>query len=284
MPDTRAQTLPISVLVRSRCKILGLAPADLVRRCGYRNVAKGLRRLQQLHAGDVTRSVGLIGMLPPALGVPVDVVNAAVEETQRYLRESAEAEWRAAFKPHAIIMTDQERPSPLFVAAMIGVNVLLRADFDLATSPVTFVKQALDGVRRRRERWRGNTLPAFGRMVGFIINYAPDFAVRFDLEGNAVEQFDQAYRIGDLQLSIGGRAVSHAELAAVFSRRQRDPARWFARWWRVVEVDNHRHTRALGCGSHVGQLIVVKTRRPTSAQFRRLFRDFPFAVDAKEEM
>jgi hypothetical protein len=54
-------------------------------------------------------------------------------------------------------------------------------------------------------------------MNGFIVNYNPDWAVRFDLEGNAVEQYDRAYRIGKVQLSIGGRTVSHAELAAIFS-------------------------------------------------------------------
>ena len=217
MSDTQQQTLAISALVRSRCKELGLCPVELVRRCGYKNVSKGLRRLEQLRTGDLTRSAGLIRMLPPALDVPVDVVKAAVEETQRYLRDSAEAAWRAAFKPHAVIITDQERPSPLFVAAIIGVDLLLRVDFDLTASPVTFVKQSLDGVRQRRQRWRGNSLPAFGKMVGFIVNFTPDFAVRYDLEGNAVEQFDRAYRIEEVTLSIGGRAVSHAELAAIFS-------------------------------------------------------------------
>jgi hypothetical protein len=72
----------------------------------------------------------MVRMLLAALGVPVDVVKGTVEETQRYLLESAEAAWRAAFRPHAVIMTDRERPEPLFVAAIIGVNVLLRVDFD----------------------------------------------------------------------------------------------------------------------------------------------------------
>jgi hypothetical protein len=217
MPNTQQPMLAINALVTRRAKELGLGPVELVRRCGYKNVTKGLRRLEQLRGGDFKRSVGLIGMLPPALGVPVDVVKKAVEDTQRYLEESAEAAWRAAFKPHAVITTDQERPQPLFIAAFIGVNVLLRVDFDPTSSPVTYVSQALDGVRQRRQRWRGNSLPAFGRMNGFIVNFSPDSAVRFDLDGNAIEIFDQAYRIGEIQLSIGGRAVSHAELAAIFS-------------------------------------------------------------------
>jgi hypothetical protein len=198
MSDTQEQTLAISALVGRRCKDLGLSDVELVHRCSYKNISKGLRRLEQLHAGDFKRTAGLVRMLPAALDVPVDAINSAVEETQRYLRDSAEAAWRAAFKPHAVIMTDRERPEPLFVAAIIGVDVLLRVDFDLTASSVTFVRQSLDGVRRRRERWRCNSLPAFGRMVGFIVNYSPDSAVRFDLEGNAVEQSTKLIVLGGL--------------------------------------------------------------------------------------
>jgi uncharacterized protein YndB with AHSA1/START domain len=42
---------------------------------------------------------------------------------------------------------------------------------------MTFVKQSLDGLRHRRERWHGNILPTFGRMVGFIVNYSPPVCV-----------------------------------------------------------------------------------------------------------
>jgi hypothetical protein len=91
----------------------------------------------------------------------------------------------------------------------------LRVDFDLTAAPDTFAKQSLDGLRRKLARWRGS-LPAFGRPTGFIINYSPDRAVRFDLEGKPAELFDRAFRLGEATLSIGGRAMSHAELAAVF--------------------------------------------------------------------
>ena len=85
-------------------------------------------------------------MLPAALEVPVDVIKRAVEESRKYLRESEEAAWRAAFRPHAIILTERQRPQPLFVAALIGVDVLLRLDFDLGSGPATFLAQALDGL------------------------------------------------------------------------------------------------------------------------------------------
>ena len=180
MCEAQQQTLAIEALVRDRCEELGLKPAELVRRCGYQNVSKGLRRVEQLRAGDFARTSGLVRTLPAALEVSADVLDEAIEATQRYLRECAEAAWRAAFRPHAILITERTRPEPFFVAAFIGVDVLLRVDFDLTAAPVTFIKQSLDGLRQKLARWHGS-LPAFGRPVGFIVNYSPDRAVRFDL-------------------------------------------------------------------------------------------------------
>ena len=150
-------------------------------------------------------------------GASSEVVGQAVEETQRYLRDTEEAAWRAAFKPHAVIVTDRARPEPLFVAFFIGVNRLVRVDFDLTQRPVTFLRQALDGVREKLSEWRGDRLPAFGKPMGVIINYSPDRAVRFDLTGKPIAIFDKAHRLGRASFSIGGRAVTEGELAAVFS-------------------------------------------------------------------
>ena len=165
-------------------------------------------------AHDFKKNAGLIDKLPAALEVPVEVIKRAVEESRQYLRDSEEAAWRAAFRPHAIILTGRQRPQPLFVAALIGVDVLLRLDFDLSSAPATFLAQSLDGLRQRLARWQG-CLPAYGRAVGIVVNYNPDRAIRFDLEGNAVELFDRAYRPGVVQFAIGGRVISPGELFSV---------------------------------------------------------------------
>jgi len=144
------------------------------------------------------------------------VVKEAIEATQRYIAESEEAAWRAAFKPHAIILTERQRPQPFFVAAFIGVEVLLRVDIDPTAAPLTFLKQALHGLRERLARWHGY-LPAYGRATGLFVNYSPDRAIQFDLDGNPVQILDRAYRLDIVQFVIGGRAISQGELAALFS-------------------------------------------------------------------
>ena len=72
--NRQPSNLPINDLISSRCNELDIGPVELVRRCGYKNLAKGLRRLEQLRGGEFKSTRGLIGALPQALGVPAEVV------------------------------------------------------------------------------------------------------------------------------------------------------------------------------------------------------------------
>jgi hypothetical protein len=76
------------------------------------------------------------------------------------------------------------------------------------------VKKSLERVERRLAKWNG-TIPAFGRPTGLIVNYAPDFAVRFDLRGSSEEIFGEAYRIGQTHLSLRGRSIPAGGLPRV---------------------------------------------------------------------
>jgi hypothetical protein len=62
------------------------------------------------------------------LEVAAELVKEAVAATQRQIYEADEAAWRAAFRPHAVIVTEKDRPEQIFVAAIIGVERLLRVD------------------------------------------------------------------------------------------------------------------------------------------------------------
>ena len=182
----------------------------------------------QLLAGDLDKTRDLIRALPAALDVPPKVVEHAIEETRRRIAESQEAArhareaaWRAAFRPHAIILTERTVPQPIFVAAFIGVERLLRIDFDLALAPVSYANQALAGLRRKLAEFSSEpgkiseTLPAFGRPVGVIVNYTPDRAIRFDLEGNALEILTRPRRPADAYIALRSRPITPATLRAI---------------------------------------------------------------------
>jgi len=98
------------------------------------------------------------------------------------------------FQPHAIIVTERSIPSPIFVAALIGVEKILRIDFNLSLPEETYVHQALAQIPEQ-------TI-AFGKPIGVTVNYAPDRAVRCDLKGNPIETFTSAVQCGKASFTI----------------------------------------------------------------------------------
>jgi hypothetical protein len=94
-------TSPIQQLIEDRRTALGLSRRHLIRRAGYENTAKGLRRLDELLAGDLHSTRGLIERLPAALDVPPETVLAAISETEQQIRAEAEAKWNVT----ALVLT-----------------------------------------------------------------------------------------------------------------------------------------------------------------------------------
>ena len=98
------------------------------------------------------------------------------------------------FRPHAIIITERTLPSQVWVAAVLGVEKILRLDFDLSQAPSTYLRQALEKMP--------SITPAFGRPIGVAINYTPDHAIKYDLDGRILETLSHAIPIGHASLSI----------------------------------------------------------------------------------
>ena len=87
--DGAEGSLPIQILIDQRCQKLGLRRSELARRCGYKRVPKGIRRLDELCAGDLQRTKFLLAGLPSALELSSDVVNRALTDTAQRLDERA---------------------------------------------------------------------------------------------------------------------------------------------------------------------------------------------------
>jgi len=111
---------------------------------------------------------------------------------KREVREEAGSS--LVFRPHAIILTKRSVPSPIFVAALIGVENILRTDFDTSLPEETYVHRALVQIPEQ-------TI-AFGRPTGVTINYAPDRAVRYDLKGEPIETLNEAIRCAKASFTV----------------------------------------------------------------------------------
>ena len=56
--------LPLSILIRKRSQELRLNRTELVARCGYKNISKGLRRLDEAYAGEFEKADALLRRVP----------------------------------------------------------------------------------------------------------------------------------------------------------------------------------------------------------------------------
>jgi hypothetical protein len=169
----------------------------------------------------------LVAGLALTLELSPAVVQRALNDTNQQLEErasraaaEAEANWRAAFKPHGILLGAEERPSQiLFFAITGGAERWLTIPLDLSQSPVTFAEQALAVARKTP------SVPFFGRTTGFIVNYTPDHALRFDLEGQPLETLARAYCPGEITVTLGRRPVSAEAFGKAFGTWPTDSGR-----------------------------------------------------------
>jgi hypothetical protein len=198
---------PIHALIENRQKQLGLGRNELGRRCGFKNLAKALRRINGVCHGDLGSPGAkmVLDNLAVALEVDKDVVEKAIRstaeiiaKTERHGETAWDAAWRGSFKPHAYLVGSENRPSQItFYGITGGPERWLKIPLDFSQPPVTYAVQAHEFVAKTP------FVPYHGRTTGFIVNYTADSAVRFDLDGNPVEHFDRAYMPGEVEVFIG---------------------------------------------------------------------------------
>jgi hypothetical protein len=210
---------PIQKLLENQQKRLGLRRSELARRCGFKNVEKGLQRIDGVCHGDLDSPGAkmVLDNLAVALEVDKVVVENAIAATAEIIAENnrlAEAEreaaWRASFKPHAYLTSSEDRPSQITFYGMTGgPERWLKIPLDVWQSPVAYAVQAREFVAKTPE------VPFFGKTTGFIVNYTPDSAVRFDVDGNPVEHFDRAYIPGQVEVFIGKQKLPASGLFGI---------------------------------------------------------------------
>ncbi|ACA20190.1 hypothetical protein M446_5907 [Methylobacterium sp. 4-46] len=108
-----------------------------------------------------------------------------------------------SFRPYAVVQCERTVPSQITFACMIGIDRLLKLELDTTRPRHTFVRQALSGLNQRLLSFKSDQIPFFGRPRGFVVNYAPNRAVRYDLNGKAMEIMPREVVVGRGKLTFG---------------------------------------------------------------------------------
>ena len=121
--------LPIHDLIEAQLKQLGMCRGELARQCGFKNTAKGIRRIESVCHGELDgRSAQMVlHALPAALKIESDVIKAAVRATAKIKSEAErqaaierESTWRASFIPHGYLIGTEARPSQITIYGLTG--------------------------------------------------------------------------------------------------------------------------------------------------------------------
>lgn len=209
--------LTLEQLITNRLAELQVSRGELARRLGYQNLGKGARRIEALLAGNIEGLEDQWARLPGALGLTPESVERALKETEQLIREDHERReaahyaWlRARFKPNVIVLTNQVATS---MASAFMLAQFCDIDLDTSKPRSTFIKQAmreLDSRQRRNPRLQGAA-------IGLVVNFTPDCAVRYSLDGLAEEVFPRAYWTGIGMHLPSGKPISNEALAAVLA-------------------------------------------------------------------
>jgi hypothetical protein len=211
LPEGRS---PLRALLTAHMTSLGINAEQLGIRLGYRNPAKARGRVQAIGDGylENEHSRAAIARLAEALALSPAVVEEAVSATRAAVRAVAEEEalaaaerrrqrdaaYRKAFRPHAVLETEDRIPSQIVICMLAGgPDRFLRIDFDHSQPPETFAAQVVALLPERTLQTPAGIrgVPFFGRILGFFVNITPDEALHCDLDGRTIKHLQAAVRI-----------------------------------------------------------------------------------------
>jgi len=182
------EPITLRVLIQTECARTVVNEQEFTRLLGIKKFHKAKSFIEQVNGNRMKKMIHMRHQMVDVLDVTIGQVDEAIQASKDAYYGRIDAAWRATFQPHAVLITANRIPSPIFVAALTGSAQKLYID-----PPANISKLAWPGwlVKHVPEG-----LPAFGKVKGFVINYTPDHAIRFDLLGNPIEALDSAYRRG----------------------------------------------------------------------------------------
>ncbi len=200
----------------------GLRKSDVARKVGYKNIAKGCRRLHEF-LNDLQCNSMVVDNLHVALDVPREEINEKLKETQCELEEERrqqEERERREFVPFLYCNTERRIPSPIFVCAILGSDrmkyIKLAPDFnDQSPERQKHIIKAFIEDRLKRLEEFGGSIPAFGKVISFSLQRYYDYEESdievYDLKGELIPDPPEGARnvaTGKATLTLKGKDIT----------------------------------------------------------------------------
>ena len=185
--------MTLQILIEKECARMGVNDQEFTRLIGIKKFHKAKAFIEQVKCNQMKKMIHMRHQIVDVLDVTIEQVDEAIQVSKDAYYGEIDAAWRASFQPHAVLITANKIPSPIFVAAITGLAqklyIVPPANLPQLAWPSWITKHVPEEVL------------AFGKVEAFVINYTPDRAIRFDLLGNPVETLGAAYRRGSAHMN-----------------------------------------------------------------------------------
>lgn len=133
----------LASLIKKRIGILGIKEHELVKRLGYKNLGKGLNRLQKLYAGEFDPAGHILNHLPHAIETEKTLVDEAYQKTLERARSQKIRQAQLNFKLHALYLTEHRVPTQITLAGISGAVQQRYVYFEPNDDPQNYKEIAL---------------------------------------------------------------------------------------------------------------------------------------------
>ena len=205
--------LPLGRFIQSKIEESGIRKVDVIRLCGWKNINKGSRRINDL----IHHSMPDMDLLDKL----VVVLNIDKDELNRYIRleniihgmvnAEAEKEKRTNWKPFLYALTELSRPTSITMAAACGGDSSLRfSEVPASVTVMPFEEQISEVGNLLREHFKqkeGRT-HFFGKIVGYVYNYTYDYGIELSICGEVVGERITPFNPPVTELIIGNKTIS----------------------------------------------------------------------------
>jgi hypothetical protein len=195
----------ISVFLQELINECGGSPADLVLALGYRNIEKGLRRLQPW-LDEGTGFDLIITQVGRRFYSRSAELNRALYQTIEAKDAEADAAFRAhceagreTFKPYVYAQGEQRIPNQICIFGMTGGArrwTIIPVPADVLRLGLDEQLAALPALMMNYKEQYGGAVPFFGKLAGFKFVRVLDH-FQFDAECRLAAHVDKPFRHGD---------------------------------------------------------------------------------------
>jgi hypothetical protein len=196
---------PVFIYLNEKINVSGMSKKDIVIKMGYKNVTKGLRRLQNVLNGG-SKDEQFLVKLSQVLSFPVEEI----------IKIRSDYEYRVAkevFRPHLLAVTSNHIPSPIFVGAMVAHQRFIYFEDDFLELEYIDQLARVSGHVIAHMVKQDGRIPAFGRIKYYILQRAYDEAksdrLFFDTSGSLIDNPEPQDKSepGTASLTVKGRNI-----------------------------------------------------------------------------